>query len=488
MPEKRRNTKIKNTLNLSSSIVIAVAAVLAIVYLYLSGISPIISWPAAIIVLLITGYLISSANGLVGFFGMYMIGSPRGIWIINKLAGRGEWFWKFMADWGLAAGFGLISYFMFRKRISARMALFGAVSAVLIMGFAVPFMAVSFNFINIPQINSRIASAPAASSSINLLAYAIYAVNFIGGFTLFIFYSILYNAVSILYGIATYLLSLSAAVPNTAALSSQIPGVAPLIPGITIPIFAGILALVLILVVHEFSHGVLSKLSKVRIKSIGLVVFGIIPMGAYVEPDEKKILKLKAHEQNRIFSAGIASNILLSIIFTVLLVIMLIYVLPNFVTTYVTVTAVVNGSPAYNVITPGSIVYSWNGHQISNITSLTAAAAQDAPSSIVNVVTNKGSYSLIAASNGKIGVDLAQESGPIPGNILSQFIYFIYTFVALSAILNFLVGVVNLLPIPGFDGWRIFQTSIKDKRIVNAIALLAILAIIINVLPWIWEA
>lgn len=486
MPAKKEN-KIKNRLNAISSIVVAVAAVFAIVYLYFSGLSPILSWPAAIVMLLITGYIISSANGFMGFFGMYMLGSKRGTWIIDKLASRGKHYWEFMADWGLATGFGLLSYAMFRKRISAKMALFGAFSAVFIMAFVVPFMANSFTFINIPQISSRLASAP-ASPSVNLLAYALYAINFIGGFTLFILYSIIYNAVSILYGIATYLLSLSTAIPNVSALSSQVPGVAPLIPGITIPIFAGLLALILILVVHEFSHGVLSKLSKVKIKSIGLVVFGIIPMGAYVEPDEKKVLKLNAHAQNRIFSAGIASNILLSIIFTVILVVMLMYVIPNYVTSFVAVTAVLTGTPAYNVIAPGSIIYSWNGHTVNNITSLEAAAMQDKAFSKVGVVTNNGAYSLIAASDGKIGVDLEQESGPIPGNAVSQGIYFIYTFVALSAILNFLVGVVNLLPIPGFDGWRIFQASIKDKRIVNAIALIAIIAILINVLPWIWEA
>jgi membrane-associated protease RseP (regulator of RpoE activity) len=487
MPVKKEEEKLRNKLNASSSIVVAVAALFAIIYLYFSGISPIISWPAAIIILFITGYIISSANGFMGFFGMYMLGSKRGTWIIDRLASRGKPYWEFMADWGLATGFGLLSYFMFKKRISARMAIFGAISAVLIMFFVVPFMADAFTFISIPQISSRLASAP-ASSSVDLLAYAIYAVNFIGGFTLFIIYSIVYNAASILYGIGTYLLSLSTAVPNAAALSSQVPGVAPLIPGITIPIFAGLLSLILILVVHEFSHGVLSKLSKIKIKSIGLVVFGIIPMGAFVEPDEKKVLKLKAHEQNRIFAAGISANILLSIIFTALLVIMLIYVLPHYVTSLVTVTAVLNGTPAYNVIAPGSIIYSWNGHTINNITSLEAAAAQDKAFSKVNVVTNKGSYSIIAASDGKIGVDLEQEGGPIPGNLPSQSIYFIYTFVALSAILNFLVGVVNLLPIPGFDGWRIFQTSIKNKKIVTAIALIVVIAILINILPWIWEA
>ncbi len=491
MPKQKQKKKIESTrreLNLISTVIIAAACILAIIFLYFSGFSPAISWPAAIIALLIAGTIIAKANNLQGFYGMYMLGSKRGIWIINWLAGRWPKFWVFLADWGIATGFGLFSYFIFRNRRGAKMAVFGSISVVLIMTFAVPFMAASFNFISIPQISARIASAQAAPAAPTLFTYVTYAISFIGGFVLFILYSIIYNAASIIYGIATYLLSLSTAVPNTGALNNQIPGVAPLIPGITIPIAAGILSLAVILVAHEFSHGVLSKLFKIKIKSIGLVVFGIIPMGAYVEPDEKKVLKLKPIEQNRIFSAGIASNILLSLIFTAILVLMLIYVLPNYVHSFVIVSSVLNNSPAYNVIAPGSILYSWNGAAINNISSLEKAASQDKPFSNVNIVTNKGSYSLIAASDGKVGVDLAQETGPIPGSAASQAVYFIYSFVALSAILNFLVGVVNLLPIPGFDGWRIFGASIKNKRIVNAIAIIAVLAILVNVLPWIWEA
>ena len=82
-------------------------------------------------------------------------------------------------------------------------------------------------------------------------------------------------------------------------MTSQIPGVAPIIPGIDIPLFAGIISLAVLLVVHEFSHGLLARAAKVRLKSIGLLIFSIIPVGAFVEPDERQISKVKKAAQTK---------------------------------------------------------------------------------------------------------------------------------------------------------------------------------------------
>ena len=72
---------------------------------------------------------------------------------------------------------------------------------------------------------------------------------------------------------------------ETPSISLIIPGVE--IPGSTIfiPFVSGIIALATCLIVHEFSHGVISISEKISIKSIGLLLFAIIP-GAFVEPDE----------------------------------------------------------------------------------------------------------------------------------------------------------------------------------------------------------
>jgi len=91
-----------------------------------------------------------------------------------------------------------------------------------------------------------------------------------------------------------------------------LPGLNPLIP-----LWYGIFALVIAMMVHEFSHGILSALAKVKIISLG-VMFFVFPMGAFVEPDEEAILSIEKKKRVRMYSAGPASNIILAGVFTVI--------------------------------------------------------------------------------------------------------------------------------------------------------------------------
>jgi len=90
-----------------------------------------------------------------------------------------------------------------------------------------------------------------------------------------------------------------------------LPGLNPLIP-----LWYGIFALVIAMLIHEFSHGFLSALAKVKIVSLGIMFF-IFPMGAFVEPDEEALMKIEKKKRVRMYSAGPASNIILAGVFTV---------------------------------------------------------------------------------------------------------------------------------------------------------------------------
>lgn len=85
-----------------------------------------------------------------------------------------------------------------------------------------------------------------------------------------------------------------------------LPGVNPLIP-----VGYGILALILALVIHEGSHGVMAYVGKLRVKALGLVFF-IVPVGAFVEPHEEDMMRASARVKNRVFAAGPTSNIVLA--------------------------------------------------------------------------------------------------------------------------------------------------------------------------------
>jgi membrane-associated protease RseP (regulator of RpoE activity) len=67
-----------------------------------------------------------------------------------------------------------------------------------------------------------------------------------------------------------------------------------LIPGINeyIPFYWGIIALIITLVVHEFSHAILCKVEGIKVKSMGILL-AIIPIGGFAEPDDEQLLGKK---------------------------------------------------------------------------------------------------------------------------------------------------------------------------------------------------
>ncbi|MBI2136324.1 site-2 protease family protein, partial [Candidatus Woesearchaeota archaeon] len=95
------------------------------------------------------------------------------------------------------------------------------------------------------------------------------------------------------------------------AVSPVLPGIQ--IPGsqIKIPLFAGWLALFIVIVVHEFAHGVVARAHNLKIKSSGLFFLGPI-MGAFVEPDEKELRSTDDVKQYSVLAAGPFANMLLA--------------------------------------------------------------------------------------------------------------------------------------------------------------------------------
>jgi membrane-associated protease RseP (regulator of RpoE activity) len=87
-----------------------------------------------------------------------------------------------------------------------------------------------------------------------------------------------------------------------------IPGVNPFIP-----LWYGILALIVAIVVHEFAHGILARAANMKVKSLGLLFF-VIPLGAFVEPDEDEIRSVQPRKRMRLFAAGATVNILVALI------------------------------------------------------------------------------------------------------------------------------------------------------------------------------
>lgn len=80
-----------------------------------------------------------------------------------------------------------------------------------------------------------------------------------------------------------------------------------------------IVALAIVAIVHEFSHGIFMRLYNIKIKSTGFAFLGPF-LGAFVEQDEKSFTKSKNIAQMSTLSAGVFANVIFALIFFGLLV------------------------------------------------------------------------------------------------------------------------------------------------------------------------
>lgn len=189
---------------------------------------------------------------------------------------------------------------------------------------------------------------------------------------------------------------------------------------------------------------------------------------------------------------------MLSILFFLLFIGYLLVIINNYpppnsyLELHVLISEVTPGSPAYGVLKPGMIIEQWNGVEVHTLDDFYNASSLTKENDTVSVVTDSGSFTLKAGENGKVGV-LAFSDAGISGWIkeLSYqpdkwWLVFLYNFLGLTFVLNFLVGSVNLLPIPPFDGYRIVSLVVKGEKLIKAIAIAMIIFFAINLLPWIW--
>jgi membrane-associated protease RseP (regulator of RpoE activity) len=117
--------------------------------------------------------------------------------------------------------------------------------------------------------------------------------------------------------VGTFLLLLVQAVaviqnppPATAATEPQnvlvIPGVNQFLPLSVAPEI--LLGLLVGLVVHEGGHGIMCRVENIEVRSMGIAALAILPVGAFVEPDEESRGEADRGSQSRMFAAGVTNN------------------------------------------------------------------------------------------------------------------------------------------------------------------------------------
>ncbi len=294
-----------------------------------------------------------------------------------------------------------------------------------------------------------------------------------------------------------------------------LPPVGILLPGVevapglpTISFWHFIIAIFVLAVVHEFSHGIFARYYDVKVKSSGFAVFGILlPIlpAAFVEPDEEQLSKRKKREQLAVLAAGSFANFLTA---TVVFLIFILIVAPwtNGMVSFndVEVVKVEENKPAFNAgIKENERIISLNNRIINNVSDFVDEMSKVKPGNNVMIATDKNNYEFKSeenpnnASRAYIGIfvqpvmefkdDVVNKYGN--GFIKTAFWFRYLLFWIWVA--NVGVGLFNLLPLGIVDGGKMFYLALlffikdenKSKRVWKYVGIALGILILIALLP-----
>lgn len=256
--------------------------------------------------------------------------------------------------------------------------------------------------------------------------------------------------------------------------------VVPIIPGVTIKVSWGlIIGIIIIIFVHEFSHGIVARREGISLKSMGLLLLVAIP-GAFVEPDEEEMKKASPLTRVKVYSAGSMANFIVAFLFLGLL--FMIPQVPDGVLIYDTIP----GTPADGILREGSIIYQVNDVKVSTYEQFSHEMDLYRKGDAIELHTNKGTFQIVLGEHpsnpdkGFIGIKPVQH--------LEHF--FILDIFAWISMLNLSIALFNLFPISRvLDGGKItdeilnhFFSESTSRRLGTLFATLAVVILIINLL------
>jgi len=163
-----------------------------------------------------------------------------------------------------------------------------------------------------------------------------------------------------------------------------LPGINPLLP-----ILYGWLAIVCAIVIHEGAHGIIARNRGLNVKSSGLLFFLIIPIGAFVDVDEKQLAKAKPRDSLRVMAAGVAGNVVVALV--CLLAVLLIVNGLTPVVDGVYIYGVREGMPAEEAgLLPGDVFVSVDNMEIGSYDDLDTYLEDKNSGDIVQVTVTRG--------------------------------------------------------------------------------------------------
>ena len=273
----------------------------------------------------------------------------------------------------------------------------------------------------------------------------------------------------------------------------QIPG-----PVFSVPFWYWFLAIFIIAVSHETMHAVFIRLERVPVKNYGILMLLLLPIGAFVDPDNNRIKRLSILKKLRIFAAGSFANFVVAIIAIGIFISSAFAFGATTNTSGVIIDSVAENSPAAKVSLEGTI-QKINDAQIKNSLDFVKALNNTKAGDEIAITTDRGDYKLTLEEHPKIenrsyvGVSIRNLyeynilglNGVVP-------LAFLKIFFAVMSFFNWLflissgVGIVNLLPVKPLDGGlffgEIFRKLFKERGnlIINVTSILLIGLLLFN--------
>ncbi len=263
------------------------------------------------------------------------------------------------------------------------------------------------------------------------------------------------------------------------------PTVGLIIPGITISFKTAlylIIPIILIMIPHEFAHGVVSHADGVELKSTGLAFFAVF-FGAFVEPDEEDIIKSSHKTRMRTYASGMFPNLILGLITIPLLIFS-----PNILAPFyhppdgILIQEVVDDTPAaLSGLKRGMAIFDVNGTHLASISDFSNYMDQRSPNELLVLNTTEGIIQVRLGvspqndSQGYLGVYTTAYQEPKFSFAAKFFPYFFNQELMWTTVVAFGSVLFNALPIPFLlDGDKLL-TSFLLQYMKNEKAALIIL-------------
>jgi len=242
-------------------------------------------------------------------------------------------------------------------------------------------------------------------------------------------------------------------------------------PVISVPFWIWIITIFIIVFSHESMHALIAGSEGIKTRRYGILYLLILPIGAFVDIDEKKLEKIETIKKIKIFAAGSFGNIIAFAIFLFLFFISVWLVNLSLESKGVWFNNTIEGSPAESVKLKG-IILKINNRTISNVYDLQDFLKNTKPNTSVIIETTEGKYKLTLAEKDNasyIGISDVKNyivykgtNTAVKENITLLINYSLIT-LQWIAFLSLGIAIANMLPIIPLDGGLIIREILKRK-------------------------